>query len=128
MYRSGKSYLCNQLLDDEGKHAYFGVGTTVQPHSQGVWAYPYEVQQDSSSTTPHVILFLDSVTHYYYFFFLCIRKRVRKCLRFSDRYFMRDNLSKISTGNRVKNPVSISFRSTLMTFFFYLKKNTAKCS
>merc|ERR1719491_220326 len=40
-YRSGKSFMLNQLVDPSGKKNVFGVGNTVNPHTVGCVAFAH---------------------------------------------------------------------------------------
>jgi len=53
-YRSGKSYLLNQLVDPSGQKNIFSVGNTVNPHTIGCRAYGHR------SDGNQLLLFVDS--------------------------------------------------------------------
>eukprot|EP01084_Bolivina_argentea_P010406 19377_1 len=72
-YKTGKSYLLNQLIDPTSTNIQpFGVGATVQPHSKGLSIFAYQNKNDirlkienegfnKNDKFPDIILFIDTV-------------------------------------------------------------------
>jgi Guanylate-binding protein, N-terminal domain len=56
-YRSGKSFLMNQLLGGSGG---FSVGHTVESHTKGIWLSGEAVEARTSSGESVPMLFMDS--------------------------------------------------------------------
>lgn len=55
VYRTGKSYILNQLA---GKHSGFGIGSTVQACTKGIWMWgaPLQSQKSSANVADHLVL------------------------------------------------------------------------
>ena len=55
VYRTGKSYILNQLA---GQHAGFGIGSTVQAHTKGIWLWgaPLELGGAAAGQPQHMLL------------------------------------------------------------------------
>ncbi|OQR89484.1 guanylate-binding protein [Thraustotheca clavata] len=56
LYRTGKSYLLNQLLGRTNEHTMFGVGGTVNAMTKGIWIWGQPVQDQGKKT----IIFMDT--------------------------------------------------------------------
>lgn len=56
-YRSGKSFLCNQLVGDA---AGFSVGHTIASHTKGIWLAGEAIQAHNSDGKPVTLLIMDS--------------------------------------------------------------------
>ena len=56
LYRTGKSYILNQLA---GQEAGFGIGSSVQAHTKGVWVWGAPLE-DGAAGSPKNILLLDT--------------------------------------------------------------------
>lgn len=62
LYRTGKSYLLNLLLNRTKAHEMFHVGGTVNACTKGIWIWgaPVEKGEDNNNPTAGTILFLDT--------------------------------------------------------------------
>ncbi|KDO28077.1 hypothetical protein SPRG_06766 [Saprolegnia parasitica CBS 223.65] len=61
LYRTGKSYLLNQLLGRTTEHTMFGVGGTVNAMTKGIWIWGQPMDAaTSSSSRPKTIIFMDT--------------------------------------------------------------------
>ncbi|KAF0699953.1 Aste57867_9503 [Aphanomyces stellatus] len=58
LYRTGKSYLLNQLLGRTTEHTMFGVGGTVNAMTKGIWIWGQPV--DDGTKSNKTIIFMDT--------------------------------------------------------------------
>ncbi|OQR87998.1 guanylate-binding protein [Achlya hypogyna] len=59
LYRTGKSYLLNQLLGRTTEHTMFGVGGTVNAMTKGIWIWGQPVEA-AGSARKKTIIFMDT--------------------------------------------------------------------